>query len=187
MVVGTGKVCHVFPEGPGFGACLTSIRPHRSDPEVTGWPRLRGRARAWPCTPSSPMFSLFSLSRLRTLSLAWTLMTHSASRVSDGEWGGTSGAGRQLVIGFVGRSAPVGRWKAGGDTAGSGRAASRGLHEGGRAVCPQCPALGCWKARCCRYLISWLSLRDPKSPVHGCPAKGRCRTPMRSQAPFPPR
>lgn len=58
-------------------------------------------------------------------------------------------------------------------------------HEGGHTVCPQCPALGCWKARCCRYLLLWLSLRDPKSPVRGCPAKGRRRTPVRSQAPFP--
>lgn len=50
--------------------------------------------------------------------------------------------------------------------------------RGRRTVCPQCPA------RCRRYLISWLSLRDPKSPVRGCPAKGRCRTPVRSHAPF---
>lgn len=27
---------------------------------------------------------------------------------------------------------------------------------------------------CCRYPVSWLGLKDPKSLYHGCPAKGLC-------------
>lgn len=42
-VLGTGAARRAFPEGPGFGACLLSVRPPRSDPQVTGWPRMRHR------------------------------------------------------------------------------------------------------------------------------------------------
>lgn len=148
--------------GPARGPFDLIAVPLRS---LAGWPGPRASP--------PPMFSLFCLSRLWTWWLACTLTAHSAQRSVRWRVGGdlpgvcAAGHGRQ------GEGQPAQRELRAEAVTGTHRRSCPVMvrHGGGLTVRPQCAA---WTARMCHCPVSWMGLKDPRGPAHGCLAKGMC-------------